>query len=64
MIDFYIKVNNDKINIEIIFYFVDEDEEEDDFNQYLKKLSFPAIDYADPKLEDLLSAFGIETVLF
>ena len=60
MLDFYKKANNDKINIEIIFCSLDEDE--DDFNQYLQKLPFAAIDYSDPKLEDLTSAFEIETI--
>ena len=60
MLDFYKKANSDKLNIEIIFCSLDEDE--DDFNQYLQKLPFPAIDYSDPKLEDLTSAFEIETI--
>ena len=60
MIDFYKKANIDKLNIEIIFCSLDEDEE--DFNQYLQKLPFPAIDYSDPNLEDLTSSFEIETI--
>ena len=60
MLDFYKKANNDKLNIEIIFCSLDEDEE--DFNQYLQKLPFPAIDYSDPNLEDLTSSFEIETI--
>ena len=60
MLDFYKKANIDKLNLEIIFCSLDEDE--DDFNQYLQKLPFAAIDYSDPKLEDLTSAFAIETI--
>ena len=60
MMDFYKKANNDKKNIEIIFCSLDEDEE--DFHQYLKKLPFPSIDYTDPKLEDLTTAFEIEAI--
>ena len=60
MIDFYQKANKDAVNIEVIFCSLDEDEE--DFNQYIKKLPFPAIDYSDPKLEDLSTAFEIETI--
>ena len=60
MLDFYKKANSDKLNIEIIFCSLDEDEE--DFKQYLKKLPFPAIDYSDTKLEDLTTAFEIETI--
>ena len=60
MLDFYKKANKDKLNIEIIFCSLDEDE--DDFNQYLQKMPFPAIDYSDPKLEDLSTAFEIETI--
>ena len=60
MLDFYKKANIDKLNIEIIFCSLDEDEE--DFNQYLQKLPFPAIDYSDPNLEDLTSSFEIETI--
>ena len=60
MLDFYQKVNKDQKNLEIIFCSLDEDE--DDFAQYIQKLPFPAIDYTDPKLEDLSTAFEIETI--
>ena len=60
LLDFYKKANKDQTNIEIIFCSLDEDE--DDFSQYLKKLPFSAIDYSDPKLEDLSTAFEIETI--
>ena len=60
MIDFHQKANKDAVNIEVIFCSLDEDEE--DFNQYITKLPFPAIDYSDPKLEDLSTAFEIETI--
>ncbi len=60
MLDFYKKANNDKLNIEIIFCSLDEDG--DDFKEYLKKMPFPAIDYTDPKLEDISTAFEIETI--
>ena len=46
MLDFYKKANNNKINIEVIFCSLDEDEV--DFQQYFQKLPFPAIDYSDP----------------
>ena len=60
ILDFYKKANSKELNIEIIFCSLDEDE--DDFNQYLEKMPFPAIDYTDPKLEDLSAAFEIETI--
>ena len=60
ILDFYKKANKDEKKIEIIFCSLDEDE--DDFSQYLKKLPFSAIDYSDPKLEDLSTAFEIETI--
>ena len=60
MLDFYKKVNSKEKILEIIFCSLDEDE--DDFTQYLKKLPFAAIDYTDPKLEDLATAFEIETI--
>ena len=60
MLDFYKKANNNKINIEVIFCSLDEDEA--DFQQYSQKLPFPAIDYSDPKLEDLITSFEIETI--
>ena len=60
LLDFYKKANKTQTNIEIIFCSLDEDE--DDFRQYLKKLPFSAIDYSDPKLEDLSTAFEIETI--
>ena len=60
LIDFYKKVNADKKILEIIFCSVDEDIS--DYNQYLKIVPFPAIDFSDPKLEDLSTAFEIETI--
>ena len=60
ILDFYKKVNKEQKNFEIIMCSLDEDE--DDFKQYLNKLPFPAIDYSDPKLEELSSAFEIETI--
>ena len=60
ILDFYKKANKDEKKIEIIFCSLDEDEE--DFKQYLQKLPFPAIDYNDSLLEDLSSAFEVETI--
>ena len=60
MIDFYQKANKDTLNIEVIFCSLDEDE--DDFNQFIQKIPFPAIDYSDPELEDLSTAFEIEAI--
>jgi len=60
LIDFYKKVNVDKKNIEIIFCSLDEDGA--DYSKYLQTLPFPAIDFSDPKLEDLSTAFEIETI--
>ena len=60
ILDFYKKINKDEKKIEIIFCSLDEDEE--DFKQYLQKLPFPAIDYNDSLLDDLSSAFEVETI--
>lgn len=60
MDNFYKKANNESKKIEMVFCSLDEDEE--DFKEYLKKLPFPAIDYNDPKLEDLISVFQVETI--
>ena len=60
IIDFYKKVNEDNKIIEIVFCSLDEDI--NDYSQYLKILPFPAIDFSDPKLEDLSTAFEIETI--
>ena len=60
MLDFYKKANKNGKNIEIIFCSLDEDD--DDFKQYLQKLPFPAIDYNDSVLDDLSSAFEVETI--
>ena len=60
LLEFYKTVNTPKKRIELILCSLDEDEE--DFKQYLAKMSFPAIDYSDPKLEDLIEAFGVESI--
>ena len=33
-----------------------------DIKKYLKQINFPAIDYNDPKLEDLSIALGVEGI--
>ena len=60
LLEFYKTVNTPKKRIEFILCSLDEDEE--DFKQYLTKMSFPVIDYSDPKLEDLTAAFGVESI--
>ena len=60
ILDFYNKANNDKLNIEIIFCSLDEDE--NDFNQFYKNSPFFAIEYSDPKLKELSTAFEIEVI--
>lgn len=60
ILDFYKKVNENEKVFEVIFCSLDEDEE--DFKEYLKKLPFAAIDYNDPKLEDLTAAFEVEGI--
>ena len=55
---FYKKVNSKEKNFELILCSLDKDEK--DFKEYLKKITFPAIDYNDPKLDDLLEAFAVE----
>ena len=58
--NFYQKVNSTKKNLELILCSLDEEEE--NFKKYLKKINFPAIDYNDPKLEDLLAALCVEGI--
>ena len=60
LIEFYTNVNSSQPRIELILCSLDEDVE--DFKEYLKKTPFPAIDYTDPKLEDLAEAFEIEGI--
>ena len=60
LMNFYQKVNSTKKNLELILCSLDEEEE--NFKKYLKKINFPAIDYNDPKLEDLLAALCVEGI--
>ena len=60
LMDFYKKVNSAKKNFELILCSLDEQEE--NFKKYLKQINFPAIDYNDPKLEDLSIALGVEGI--
>lgn len=58
--NFYKKANEKEKQIEFVLCSLDEDE--DDFKEFLKKIPFSAIDYNDPKLEDLISVFQVEGI--